>query len=74
MTTTEHKLIKASPFNKETWQEKKSKLKEKFPHLTDPDLDIEEGKVEEMLEKLHSKIGTTIGKTKEGLHKFIDAL
>jgi len=53
---------------------KKNKLKAKFPHLTDPDLEYDEGKVEEFIDKLHSKIGNTIGKTKEGLHKFIESL
>jgi uncharacterized protein YjbJ (UPF0337 family) len=70
MTNTESK----TNINKENWHEKKCKLKEMFPHLTDPDLDFEEGKLEEMIDKIHSKIGKTIGKTKEGLHKFIDGL
>jgi len=74
MTTTPTKPETTSFFNKESWQEKKSKLKEKFPHLTDSDLDFEEGKEDGLLERLNSKIGSTIGKTKEGLHKFIESL
>lgn len=68
------KTVITTTINKENWQEKKSKLKAKFPHLTEPDLHFEEGKVEELIDNLHSKIGKTIGKTKEGLHKFIAGL
>ena len=74
MTTTPDKSIFTFSFNKENWEMKKNKLKAKFPHLTDPDLEYDEGKVEEFIDKLHSKIGNTIGKTKEGLHKFIESL
>jgi uncharacterized protein YjbJ (UPF0337 family) len=59
---------------KEIWETKKQKLREKFPELTDEDLSLEEGKEDGVLEKIHSKIGGAIGKTKEGLHKFIEAL
>jgi len=59
---------------KEIWETKKQKLKEKFPELTDEDLSLEEGKEDGVLERIHSKIGGAIGKTKEGLHKFIEAL
>lgn len=59
---------------KEIWEEKKQKLREKFPELTDEDLNIEEGNEDGLIEKLHSKIGDGISKTKEGLHKFIKSL
>jgi uncharacterized protein YjbJ (UPF0337 family) len=59
---------------KEAWEAKKQKLKEKYPELTDEDLSFEEGKEDGMIEKIQSKIGGAIGKTKEGLHKFIEAL
>jgi uncharacterized protein YjbJ (UPF0337 family) len=59
---------------KEIWETKKQKLKEKFPELTDEDLTLEEGKEDGMIERIQSKIGGAIGKTKEGLHKFIEAL
>ena len=58
----------------EKWEAKKQKLREKFPELTDEDLSLEEGNEDGMLEKIHSKIGGAIGKTKDGLHKFIKAL
>jgi len=74
MTTIPQEQATSSYFNKENWEEKKRKLKEKFPHLTDPDLEFEEGKAEEMIDKLHSKIGKLIGKTKEGLHKLIQTI
>lgn len=53
-----------------TWHEQKGKLKQKFADLTDNDLMYEEGKKEEMLGKLQIKLG----KTKEELHKIIEAL
>jgi uncharacterized protein YjbJ (UPF0337 family) len=61
-------------FNKENWEEMKTKLKDKFPHLTEPDLDYEEGKVETFIDNLSSKVGKAIDKTKDGLHKFIESL
>jgi len=74
MTITAIKPVTVSSITMDSWQEKKSKLKEKFPHLTESDLDFEEGKVEGMIYKIHSKIGKTIGKTKDGLHKFIEVI
>lgn len=60
--------------DKEIWESKKQKLRERFPELTDEDLSLEDGKEDGLIEKLQSKIGSVIGKTKEGLHKFIEAL
>jgi len=55
---------------KGNWNEQKGKLKQKFAVLTDNDLMFEEGKKEEMFGKLQIKLG----KTKEELHKIIEAL
>lgn len=55
---------------KGNWNEKKGKLKQKFAYLTDNDLMYAEGKKDEMLGKLQIKLG----KTKEELHKIIEAL
>jgi uncharacterized protein YjbJ (UPF0337 family) len=55
---------------KGNWNEQKGKLKQKFADLTDNDLMFEEGKKDEMLGKLQIKLG----KTKEDLHKLIEAL
>ncbi|MFP4368508.1 MAG: hypothetical protein ACLFR2_02915 [Candidatus Kapaibacterium sp.] len=66
--------VKEYFLEKEIWETKKNKLMEKFPELTDEDLTLEDGKVDGMLEKIHSKIGNAIGKTKEGLHSFIKSL
>jgi uncharacterized protein YjbJ (UPF0337 family) len=52
------------------WNEQKGKLKQKFATLTDNDLLFVEGKKEEMLGRLQVKLG----KTKEELHKLIEAL
>jgi hypothetical protein len=39
------------------WNEKKVKLKEKFPHITEEDLIYREGKEKEMMEILGYKLG-----------------
>jgi uncharacterized protein YjbJ (UPF0337 family) len=39
------------------WDEKKEKLKEKFPVITDEDLRFREGKEKEMIEMLGNKLG-----------------
>lgn len=52
------------------WDAQKIKLKEKFTHLTDADLSFEEGKKDEMLQRVQTKIG----KTKEELHTLIASL
>ena len=73
MKTPEVKIVLPS-IDFGSWEVKKAKLKEKFPLLTDSDLKYEEGKMEEMIDKIHTKIGNTIDKTKEGLHKIIEAI
>ena len=55
---------------KGNWEEQKGKLKHKFATLTDDDFLFLEGKKDEMLGKLQVKLG----KTKEELHKIIEAL
>ena len=52
------------------WNEQKTKLKAKFSTLTDADLHYEEGKKEEMLNKVRFKLG----KTKEELAAIISTL
>ena len=52
------------------WLEQRRKLKENFAVLTDDDLLFEQGKKEEMLERVQVKLG----KTKEELRKIIEAL
>lgn len=52
------------------WKEQKAKLKEKFSTLTDSDLNYENGKKDEMFEKIQVKLG----KTKEELAAIITAL
>ena len=49
------------------WEEQKGKLKKKFIALTDNDLLFEDGKKEEIIEKLQLQLG----KTKEELQKTI---
>jgi uncharacterized protein YjbJ (UPF0337 family) len=55
---------------KGNWIKTKGKLKQKFAHLTDNDLLLEEGRKEEMLGRLQVKLG----KSKEELLKIISAL
>jgi hypothetical protein len=39
------------------WNEKKEKLKQKYPFITDEDLSFREGKEKEMMELLGYKLG-----------------
>lgn len=52
------------------WNEQKGKLKQKFAALTDNDLMYEEGKKDEMLGRLQTKLG----KTKDELEQILAAL
>ena len=42
------------------WNGKKEKVKQKFPIITDDDLNFTEGKEKEMIEMLGYKLGKTI--------------
>jgi uncharacterized protein YjbJ (UPF0337 family) len=55
---------------KGNWNETKGKLKQKFAMLTDNDLLFIDGKQDEMLGRLQTKLG----KTKEEIHKLISEL
>ena len=55
---------------KGNWEEAKGKLKQKFATLTDDDVLLAEGKEEELMGRLQSKLG----KSKEELHKIIGEL
>ena len=55
---------------KGNWNEQKGNMKQKIAALTDNDLLFVEGKKEEMMAKLQIKLG----KSKEELHKIIQAL
>jgi uncharacterized protein YjbJ (UPF0337 family) len=52
------------------WNEKKVKLKQKYPAITNDDLHFDEGKEKEMIELL----GYKLGKTKDELRHIISAL
>jgi uncharacterized protein YjbJ (UPF0337 family) len=49
------------------WNGKKEKIKQKYPVITDEDLDFHEGKELEMIEML----GYKLGKTKDEMRKII---
>lgn len=53
-----------------SWNETKGKLKQKFAMLTDSDVLLVEGKKDEMLGRLQSKLG----KTKAEIEKLISEL
>ncbi|MHB8906072.1 MAG: CsbD family protein [Melioribacteraceae bacterium] len=55
---------------KGNWNELSGKLKQQFANLTDDDLLFKEGKEEELLGRLQSKLG----KTKEELRNIISKL
>jgi len=52
------------------WSDKKEKLKQKFPNITDEDLSYSEGKEKEMMEIL----GYKLGKSKQELLQIIVTL
>jgi len=52
------------------WNGKKEKIKQKFPDITDQDLNFNTGKEKEMMEKLEYKLGIS----KLQLAKIIEAL
>jgi uncharacterized protein YjbJ (UPF0337 family) len=55
---------------KESWNEQKCRLKKKFAILSDSDFMIEEGKKEEMINRLQVKLG----KSKDELRQIIASL
>jgi uncharacterized protein YjbJ (UPF0337 family) len=55
---------------KGNWNEIKGKLKQKFAMLTDSDLLYTQGKEDEM----YGRLQVRLGKTKDEIHKLIDAL
>ncbi len=55
---------------KGNWNEITGKLKQQFAMLTDDDLLLAEGKQDEMLGRLQTKLG----KTKEEIHEMISKL
>lgn len=52
------------------WNERKEKLKVKYPIITDEDLNFHNNKEKEMIEKLSYKLG----KTQEELHVIINTI
>jgi len=52
------------------WDEHKDKLIQRYPKLSEKDLDFKEGKVNEMLGRLQIKLG----KTRKELHKLFATL
>jgi hypothetical protein len=52
------------------WDDKKEKLKQRFPNITDEDLRYREGKEKEMIEML----GNKLGKSKQELLNIIVAI
>jgi len=62
-----YKVMKNKTELEGNWNEVKGKLKQKYAMLTDNDLLLVEGKQDEMLGRLQTKLG----KTKEEVHKLI---
>ncbi|WP_395746119.1 CsbD family protein [Prosthecobacter sp.] len=52
-----------------TWHEIKGKLKQKYAQLTDDDLLFSEGKDEELLGRLHAKLGDTKEKIRDTIER-----
>lgn len=68
--TQNKKTMKNITELKGNWNETKGKLKQKFAMLTDSDVLLLEGKQDEMLGRLQTKLG----KTKEEIQKIIAEL
>lgn len=62
--------MKDTPESKKPWTEQKGILKQRFAILTDNDLMLNDGNKDKMLSKIQIKLG----KTKEQLHKILEAL
>ncbi|MFO8022589.1 MAG: general stress protein CsbD [Perlabentimonas sp.] len=52
------------------WNERKGKLKEKYPDISDEDLNFHKNKEKEMMERLSYKLG----KTKEELRTIVNTI
>ena len=61
---------KATPAPTANWSEQKTKLKAKFSTLTDSDLKFDDGKKDEML----TRVQTKLGKSKEELSEIMATL
>ncbi len=70
ITSLNNKIMKNTTELKGNWNEMKGKLKQRFAMLTDNDLLLLEGKEDEMLGRLQTKLG----KTKEDVQKLIAEL
>ena len=57
-------------FIKGNWNEMKGKLKQKYANLTDDDLMYEEGREDELLDRLQKKLG----KSKDEVNRLISDL
>jgi len=70
LTSLNNTIMKNATELKGNWNEMKGKLKQRFAMLTDNDLLLLEGKEDEMLGRLQTKLG----KTKEDVQKLIAEL
>jgi len=53
-----------------SWNDQVRKLKQKFGNLTDQDLNFEKGKMEEMINRLQTKVG----KSRHDIYQMISKL
>lgn len=65
-----HERVEAMTDTTRDWNEQKNKLKEKFAQLTDKDVFLIEGRENDLIGRLESKLG----KTKEEIQKIISGL
>jgi hypothetical protein len=57
---------------KAPWKEKRTRLKESYPYLKESDLDLEEGKEDEMLDNLHLSI--LLDKYTKRINSYFDSI
>ena len=63
-------MVKVNEINGEDWNEKKSKLKQKFALLTDTDFLF----IEDRQDEIYVRLGVKLGKTKEEIQEIISKL
>lgn len=60
-----------APNTTRSWNERKEKLKQKFPDITDDDLHYYDGKEAVMIERLAHKLGKTSAELRFFIHSVI---
>ena len=74
MTSKQHTPLQISSINENNWQSKKHKLMKRFAYLTERDLDLRDGRMNDLVDRIHFLIGKPIGKNREGIQRYLESL